>query len=543
MPFFLLERNGGFGYNGTEFGCRSVSSELSADTPPILEKDVLNMGASQEKKKRQEMKSSGIDRRQERNEKLEKEKRRSRRKNTIVGSIVAVVLIAVILINSNLFYTGLTALTIGDKQYTVADFNYYYYSTYHNMYSSLYQYYGESISQLLDSRRPLKDQMYDETRSWADYFEEVALSNMREVTLLCDAAEKAGLTLKQEDIDSIDQSMEDIKNNYSSYGYSSLSGFFAGVYGRGVNEKNYRKNLENDHLANLYVKNLIENMEYTDAELSEYYNEHRDQYDLLTYRRYYVSGLADEENGIDSEAAMAAAKEIAEAIGAAKNEQEFNDLVYQYAPEDKKETYADGAGTIYSNQSPSSIIEDHAKWLLEDDRAEGDVTVIESSSGYYVLCFLSRNDNSYNTVNVRHILIPIEDTSDETSEEMAKEKAEMLYKVWQSGDATEDSFAELAKANSSDGSASNGGLYEKVRLGQMVKEFEDWCFAKGRKPGDTGIVKTQYGYHIMYFSGESKPYRLLVARSAMESENYSQWLEEQKQNYEISKKFSMRFAG
>ena len=33
----------------------------------------------------------------------------------------------------------------------------------------------------------------------------------------------------------------------------------------------------------------------------------------------------------------------------------------------------------------------------------------------------------------------------------------------------------------------------------MVKEFEEWCFAKERNPGDHGLVKTQYGYHVMYF--------------------------------------------
>ena len=36
--------------------------------------------------------------------------------------------------------------------------------------------------------------------------------------------------------------------------------------------------------------------------------------------------------------------------------------------------------------------------------------------------------------------------------------------------------------------------------GQMVTEFNDWCFDESRQPGDTGIVKTSYGYHIMYFS-------------------------------------------
>ena len=33
----------------------------------------------------------------------------------------------------------------------------------------------------------------------------------------------------------------------------------------------------------------------------------------------------------------------------------------------------------------------------------------------------------------------------------------------------------------------------------MEKPFEEWCFAEGRKTGDYGLVKTEFGYHIMYF--------------------------------------------
>ena len=38
----------------------------------------------------------------------------------------------------------------------------------------------------------------------------------------------------------------------------------------------------------------------------------------------------------------------------------------------------------------------------------------------------------------------------------------------------EESFAELAKTNSADGSASNGGLYTDVTEGYMVQTFNDW---------------------------------------------------------------------
>jgi len=34
----------------------------------------------------------------------------------------------------------------------------------------------------------------------------------------------------------------------------------------------------------------------------------------------------------------------------------------------------------------------------------------------------------------------------------------------------------------------------------MVEEFEAWCFDESRMPGDHGLVKTRYGYHIMFFS-------------------------------------------
>ncbi len=107
-------------------------------------------------------------------------------------------------------------------------------------------------------------------------------------------------------------------------------------------------------------------------------------------------------------------------------------------------------------------------------------------------------------VNVRHILLEPEIAEDGTiSDEAwaaAEEAAEALLQEWETGDATEDSFAELANANSTDpGSNTTGGLYEDVFPGEMVETFNDWCFDESRQAGDTGIVKTDYGYHIMYF--------------------------------------------
>ena len=109
-------------------------------------------------------------------------------------------------------------------------------------------------------------------------------------------------------------------------------------------------------------------------------------------------------------------------------------------------------------------------------------------------------------VNVRHILIQPEGTNDDgtyTDEAWAEaeKKANALLDEWKNGEHTEASFAYMAAENSTDpGSAENGGLYEDIYPGQMVDAFDAWCFDPARQPGDTGIVKTDYGYHIMYFS-------------------------------------------
>lgn len=112
-------------------------------------------------------------------------------------------------------------------------------------------------------------------------------------------------------------------------------------------------------------------------------------------------------------------------------------------------------------------------------------------------------------IDVRHILLIPEETVDaetgatvttDDSKAACLREAEALLEQWKSGEATQESFAQLANEYSQDpGSNTVGGLYEFVYQGDMVDTFNDWCFDESRQPGDTGIVETDYGYHIMYF--------------------------------------------
>ena len=58
----------------------------------------------------------------------------------------------------------------------------------------------------------------------------------------------------------------------------------------------------------------------------------------------------------------------------------------------------------------------------------------------------------------------------------------------------------------------------------MVAAFNDWCFDSSRKPGDTGIVETTYGYHVMYFVGNTEQtYRDYLIESDLRTADTDEW--------------------
>ena len=133
------------------------------------------------------------------------------------------------------------------------------------------------------------------------------------------------------------------------------------------------------------------------------------------------------------------------------------------------------------------------------------------------------------TVNVRHILVFPEGATSETIRtetfpqeawDAGKAKAEALLQQWLDGEATEESFGLLANEHSDDqnGQVTNGGLYEEIAKGQMVANFENWCFDPTREPGHYGIVETEFGYHIMYFVNKNAPLWPEYAENDMRTE-------------------------
>jgi peptidyl-prolyl cis-trans isomerase D len=108
------------------------------------------------------------------------------------------------------------------------------------------------------------------------------------------------------------------------------------------------------------------------------------------------------------------------------------------------------------------------------------------------------------TAKVSHILIAYKGANQaapsvKLTKEEAKAKADgLLAQV----NANPSSMAMLAMMNSDDqGSKQNGGVYDNVAPKQMVKPFDDFLF--GNPVGKTGVVETDFGFHVMKVDGKN----------------------------------------
>lgn len=496
------------------------------------------MSASKQKKIRKEQEDERISAQR----KEEQKNKRKSIRNTIIGVIVAVVIIAILVLNSNLFYRHFTAVTVGDESYTAAELNFFYNSTY----NSYVQNYGSMLGYMgLDTSKPLKSQSYGEDQSWADFFKETAVNQMQSVTTLWKEAQKEGYVLSDEQQAELQSLITSLDTVHVGSGVSNKR-YFAAAYGKGVTKEIAAELMERSYIAECFSQSKSESFTYTPDELESRYEENKDNYDIYEYMSVFISGAADEENGIDEKTAMAEAKEKAEAIvKGVKSEADFIK---------NAKTEADNEPTPQS-QSGSSLSADIADWMKDSSRKEGDTTAIEGSTGYTAVYFISRDDNDYSTKNVRHILIkvPADENGEYTDEakETTRLNAESVLDMWKEGEATEESFAVLEEQYSEDkdqnGALNSNGIYENVPQGRMVQEFNDWIYDGSRKTGDTGIVFNEdsnyCGYHVMYFVGDGENYRNILAENDMRSSDYQGWYDTALANYPTSMGFTAWFVG
>lgn len=498
------------------------------------------------------------------------------KKLKLYSIIFAVVLVAMVVaaiavgVNRSIEASGVhekntVAATVGEHQISNAELSYYYIdyvNNYANTYGSYLSLFGIDPSVALDKQ--VIDEETGET--WADNFISEAASSVQAIYALADAAEAEGFTLPQEEQDQVDIMSNNLDSYASIYGYSNTDAFLKAQYGNGASKEGYMEYYQRNLLASAYQTYHQESLTYTAEQIREADSQDPAKYSSYSYAQYhipvtkYLTGGTTDESGNttytaeEREAAIAAAKIAIAPL----TDSEINtvDALNEAIAAMEINAGAEASSTVYTDQASTGINSYLTGWVTAENREPGDVTCIEipgtvkdengedleTITAFYVVLFTGKNDNEVELVNVRHILVSFEGdaqedgTYSEEVKEAARASAEEILNEWKSGDATEDSFAALANEKSTDtGSNTNGGLYENVYPGQMVTTFNDWCFDSARKSGDTGIVETNYGYHVMYFVGTAgQTYRDYQITNELINTDMETWFQGLLESYTIT---------
>ena len=462
---------------------------------------------------------------QKRKEEKEKEKKEERI-STAIGIVVLVALVCLVASFPIRTYlaTHETYVVVNGEAVNKVEFDYQYNLTKNNyitQYGSYLTYFG------LDTSKDLSTQMYSDTLTWQDYFEQNAVESLKQNKALMAEAKAAGFTY--DTTDEYNTFKETIKTSAASAGISEKE-YVRSIYGSYATMGRIEEYVKNDMVMNAYYQKLQVDNAPSDDEIQSYYEENKATYDSVDYRLTTIEAdLPTEPTELADPVEETAADTTGTTDGTAATDS-TQDTAYQpsdpeiaKAMEDAKVLADDAEQTVakdgeaHENEKKSSVNYLISDWLFDDARKAGDTTVItnDNSHCYYAVAFEKRYLDETPSADVR-VIIP---TEDKTGEEILEE--------WKSGAATEDSFAELCKKYTQDTSAvENGGLFEQVTKTGMTEELSNWIFDNSRQAGDTVAITVSDTTYVLYYIGQDQPEWKINIKNTLVSDTMSQHMQD-----------------
>ena len=316
-----------------------------------------------------------------------------------------------------------------------------------------------------------------EYKTVGDYFIYYAEHSIQSTCILCERAEKEGITLPDDTKKSIDDLVESIRTQCKDQLNMSLDDYLSVYYGPNNTEEAFRKVVERYYLADYYSKQYCENYKFTDAEKNLPY---------VRYALFYAPSTADKET---KDAAQKAAKEMKDGC------KTIGDLTtLAQAAQELGTVYDQGDIAVPKDQMAKKFEE----WAYGKNRKEGEVDVIyDSEWGYFVVGYLGIQNQISKLPNVRYALFLADQTADQATKDAALAAAKKMKESCKSI-ADLKNLAEAGKANGT--VKDQGDLL--VTKGQYVAKFEEWSYAAGRKDGEIDIIYApEYGYFVMGYLG------------------------------------------
>ena len=361
-----------------------------------------------------------------------------------------------------------------------------------NEYSSYMSYIGLDTSKSLSSQKCY----FDPNVNWEQYFINTAIEGWMNYQRVYDRSVEVGFTPSEALISSLDMLPADIEKLSEEEGFETTDAFIQDRFGAGTVLQDYL-----DYCKLMYVCSEYLSQEPSEEEVEAFYLENEE---------YFIEKEIAKENG-----PMVSVRHILLQPHEVEEEQT-----------EETETTESTEGTEATTEQTEPVETTVATEATESTEAE--------------------TAENTDATEAAEETVPAETEAVEEESGFSAEawadclvRADELLAQWKAGDATEESFAALANEYSEDGgSNTNGGLYSGVTAStSFVPEFLEWCLDENRQIGDTGIIKTDYGYHIMYFSATEPIWQYYAAQYFM-SDRADKLVEETKSlyTYEINYK-------
>lgn len=435
--------------------------------------------------------------------------------------------------------------TVDNYKVSVGMFDYYY--------ANIVNYYEQNAANLgLNTSADYATQYTQDSDgnkiSWRAFFEQEAMKEIKNITLYYNAGLKAGLTINKQQQEIIDSYIENAKTSASAQSMS-LDQYLQSYYGEYCTEDTLRLFYEQYFISAVYQGYYAAQQSFDEEDADSYFSEHKNDYCYSN-----CSFLAVEYDATDDTTKAKSQQAINSCMSKITDRDSMIALIPElykdYIEQDaasameydsslSKEDAVKQATDSYkgsidvqlgydasSGEVYAPFGDDINKWLFSDETEIGEKTYyIDESIGYaYIILKLEKPSlNEDTTYSVRHILIQPKADDEEKQQNLeftdeqwaeAEKNANAILDEFNSGEKTELSFALLAEDKSEDTASTAaglsgyyGGLYEGVFKDAMVPQFEKWALDDSRKYADTGIVKTDYGYHIMYFVNQLPSYK------------------------------------
>jgi peptidyl-prolyl cis-trans isomerase D len=217
----------------------------------------------------------------------------------------------------------------------------------------------------------------------------------------------------------------------------------------------------------------------SDSQISDYYTSHKDEFTGFDSRSLDYVLLQVTPTKEDSAALNTDIRNLAKGLASATNPQG-----YASQNSDIRTPYL---------KSPSELSED-LKSVLGSSIVGSIVGPFKEGNTYSIHKYEGVTTDSLYTTRASHILIRADKSAPDSVKATARAQAEVLLAQAKSG----SDFSILAKQNSQDGSAQNGGdLGTFQNNGSMVKPFESAVFSFSGTGVIPRVVESDFGYHII----------------------------------------------